>query len=324
MDGFACSSWYFLRFASPRYDKGPVSPEALSYWLPVDLYVGGAEHAVMHLLYARFWAKVMYDAGLVQFDEPFQTLKNQGMLLGEDGRKMSKSLGNIVTPDETVARYGSDALRLYILFVGPFEVDLAWQEAGIAGVYRFLKRVWAIVNESLDRGLPTGSPEADEKKEIQYQIHKTIKKVSNDIDGFEFNTAVACLMEYVNYLYSVREKMDGFGVIWQEALQVLVRLLSPMTPFLAEELWERLGFTESVHTQTWLSWNEEALLRDEVLIVVQINGKVRDRILVPQGSKKDEVLDLAMQSPSVQRHLGGASPDRVVYVSGRLLSLVST
>jgi leucyl-tRNA synthetase len=323
MDGFACSSWYFLRFASPDYHEGPVSPDALKYWLPVDLYVGGAEHAVMHLLYARFWTKVMYDAGLVHFDEPFKTLRNQGMLLGEDGRKMSKSLGNIVTPDETVARYGSDALRLYILFVGPFEVDLAWQEAGIAGVYRFLKRVWAIVNESLPRGLPTDTPRTEDTKEIGYQIHKTIRKVSKDIDGFEFNTAVACLMEYVNYLYSVRDKMDQFGSLWEEALRVLVRLLSPMTPVLAEELWERMGSAGSIHTQPWLSWDEGALVRDEVLIVVQINGKVRDKILVPQDSRQDEVLDLALQSHAVQKHLGGASPARVVYVPGRLLSLVS-
>ncbi len=321
MDGFACSSWYFLRFASPWYDEGPVEPEALRRWLPVDLYVGGAEHAVMHLLYARFWTKVMYDAGLVHFDEPFLRLKNQGMMLGADGRKMSKSLGNVVTPDEMASRYGADALRLYLLFIGPFEADVTWQETGIAGVYRFVKRVWYLALESLEEGYPEGPPRAE--RDFRYQLHRTIKKVSLDIDNFEFNTAVAALMEFVNYLYSVRDRRHELGHLWREGIECLLRLLAPMAPFIADELWERLGNTGSVHDQPWLTWDEGALRRSSVLVVVQVDGKVRDKVSVAAGSSKEEVLNVALASPLVARHLNGRPPARVVYVQDRLLSLVS-
>jgi len=220
MDGFACSSWYFLRFASPHENSAPISKDALERWLPVDLYLGGAEHAVMHLLYARFWTKVMFDAGLVGFVEPFQILKNQGMMLGEDGRKMSKSLGNVVTPDEMIEKYGTDALRLYILFMGPFEVDLAWSESGIAGIHRFLKRVWVLVTET---GFDEPGEEVDEKirKELLFHLNRTIKKVSHDIDGLEFNTGVAALMEFVNYLYGIRDRRQSVGEAWRESLRSL-------------------------------------------------------------------------------------------------------
>jgi leucyl-tRNA synthetase len=324
MDGFACSSWYFLRFASPHFADGPVEPESLRRWLPVDLYVGGAEHAVMHLLYARFWTKVMHDAGLVHFDEPFTVLKNQGMMLGEDGRKMSKSLGNVVTPDDMAGRYGTDALRLYLLFVGPFEADVAWQEAGIAGVFRFVKRVWSLTVESAEEG-PSGAALSDEHiRELRYQIHRTIRKVSLDIDGFEFNTAVAALMEFVNHLYSMRDRRAQLGSSWSEAIETLLRLLSPMAPFVAEELWEHIGKQGSIHEQPWLTWDQDALTRASVQVVVQVNGKVRDKMLVPTGSSQAEVLSMALANPAVSRHLDGAAPARVVYVRDRLLSLVSS
>jgi leucyl-tRNA synthetase len=324
MDGFACSSWYFLRFASPRYQGGPVESEALRRWLPVDLYVGGAEHAVMHLLYARFWTKVMNDAGLVHFDEPFLVLKNQGMMLGADGRKMSKSLGNVVTPDDMASRYGTDALRLYLLFVGPFEADVSWQEAGIAGVYRFVKRVWSLTTESVDAGMPDTPPRSERAREFSYQLHRTIRKVSLDIDNFEFNTAVAALMEFVNYLYSIRERDRELGSLWREGLEALLRLLSPMAPFIAEELWEYMGQQGSIHQQPWLSWDEDALRRATVLVVVQVNGKVRDKMQVPAGSTEEDVLAQALSVPAVARHLGGSAPARVVYIKDKLLSLVGS
>lgn len=323
MDGFACSSWYFLRFASPKEDSAPVSPEALHLWLPVDLYVGGAEHAVMHLLYARFWTKVMYDAGLVDFDEPFSVLKNQGMLLGEDGRKMSKSLGNIVTPDEMAQKYGTDALRLYILFMGPFEAEMAWSEAGTAGIYRFLKRVWVLVTESTDAEASESAPDPRIEKEFLYRLHKTIKKVSNDIDWLEFNTGVAALMEFVNYLYGLRDERLSAGSLWNEGLEVLIRLMSPMTPFISEELWETMGHSGSIHEQPWLSWENDALVREEVLVVVQIDGKVRDKMLVPADYEEQQVVERALESDAVQRHLGYKDPAKIFYVPGRLLSLVA-
>ncbi|MBN1423358.1 leucine--tRNA ligase [Candidatus Fermentibacteria bacterium] len=323
MDGFACSSWYFLRFASPGYSEGPVDPEALAYWLPVDLYVGGAEHAVMHLLYARFWTKVMYDAGLVDFDEPFTVLKNQGMMLGEDGRKMSKSLGNVVTPDQMAQRYGADALRLFLLFIGPFETDVAWQESGIAGVHRFLKRVWSLVVESADDGVPGPEPYDEHARDLAYHVHKTIRKVSLDIDNFEFNTAVAALMEFLNYLYSLRERRTALGSTWGFAIESLVRLLSPMTPFISEELWEYMGRSGSVHRQAWPKWDEDALVRAMTLVMVQVNGKIRDKLQVPAGASQEEVVAQALLLPTVARYMGGALPARVVYVQDRLLSLVS-
>jgi len=321
MDGFACSSWYFLRFASPHETSVPVARNALQRWLPVDLYMGGAEHAVMHLLYARFWTKVMFDEGMVGFVEPFTVLKNQGMMLGEDGRKMSKSLGNVVTPDEMIEKYGTDALRLYILFMGPFEVDLAWSETGIAGIHRFLKRVWVLVSET---GFDVPLDEIDEKarKDLLFQLNRTMKKVSNDIDDLEFNTGVAALMEFVNYLYGIRDKRVSVGDTWRESLRSLIHLLAPMTPFISEELWQHMGERGSIHECPWPEWDEKALNRDEVLIVVQVNGKVRDKITVGAESSESKVLEVALQSEVVRRHLGYRDPDKVIYVRGRLLSLV--
>lgn len=322
MAGFACSSWYFLRFASPFTEDKPFEPEDVHYWLPVDLYVGGAEHAVMHLLYARFWTKVMYDAGMINFEEPFTVLKNQGMLLGEDHQKMSKSKGNIVTPDEMVERYGADALRLYILFIGPFEVDLDWSEEGIAGTYRFLKRLWKLC---LETGDVAGKSE-DKKliRELKYNLAKTVKKVSEDINDFQFNTAVAALMEFVNFLLASRKSAERAGGLWRESLKQTILLLAPMTPFISEELWNRLGFEgETVHRAEWPEWVEEDLRLDEVELVVQIKGKIRARIKVASDASREEIEKAALEQDRIKEILSGKIPNKIIVVPGRLVNIIS-
>jgi len=321
MAGFACSSWYFLRFASPWEKERPFDPESVRYWLPVDLYVGGAEHAVMHLLYARFWTKVMYDAGVIDFDEPFTVLKNQGMLLGADHQKMSKSRGNVVTPDEMAERYGVDALRLYILFMGPFEADLEWSEEGIAGTSRFLKRLWALVLESPPGD---GAPaDASFRRELRYQLAKTVKKVTGDVDSFQFNTAVAALMEFVNFLAASRDRAPSASDDWRKAVSDLLLLLAPMTPFIAEELWHRLGFEGcTIHEQRWPGWSEADLVRDTVEMAVQVSGKVRGHITVPSEASEEEIREAALSSPRIREMLEGRKPVRIVVVPRRLVNLI--
>ena len=323
MAGFACSSWYFLRFASPKYAVGPFDPEAVRYWLPVDLYVGGAEHAVMHLLYARFWTKVMYDAGMVDFQEPFRVLLNQGMLLGADHQKMSKSRGNVVTPDDMVQKYGVDALRLYILFMGPFEAELEWSEEGIAGTYRFLRRVWNIVVET--QAAPLLPRDADFEKDLKYHLARTVRKVTQDIDTFQFNTGVAAMMEFVNFLAANREEAGTCLQVWREALRDLLVMMAPMTPFISEELGRRCGFTTgdaSIHTMPWPEWVESDLVRQSVELAVQVAGKVRARIDVPVDATEDEVRSAALSLDRIREILGGAEPKRVLVVPGRLVNII--
>ncbi len=321
MAGFACSSWYFLRFASPRERERPFDPEAVRYWLPVDLYVGGAEHAVMHLIYARFWTKVMYDEGMIDFGEPFCVLKNQGMILGEDGQKMSKSKGNVVTPDEMVARYGADALRLYILFMGPFEAELEWNEDGIAGTYRFLKRVWSVVTET--HLAERSEPEPDLQSELRYRVAATVKKVTGDMDCFAFNTAVAALMELVNFLSAQRDRAGAAGIYWREAVRDLLVMLAPMTPFMAEELWHQVGFPgKTVHRQPWPDWDEEDLVLDTVEIVVQVNGRIRARVDVPSDASEEQLREAALSHGRIRELLGDSEPERVIVVPGRLVNVI--
>jgi len=321
MAGFACSSWYFLRFASPDETDRPFDPEAVKYWLPVDLYVGGAEHAVMHLIYARFWTKVMYDEGMLDFTEPFSVLKNQGMILGADGQKMSKSKGNIVTPDEMVEKYGADALRLYILFMGPFEAELEWSEEGIAGTYRFLKRVWSVVHETVD---PKPQDRDDDFiAELCYNIARTVKKVTEDMDSFAFNTAVAAMMEFVNFLSANRGKAGASGNIWRDSIRKLLVLLAPMTPFIAEELWERMSFSgDTVIQQEWPSWDENDLVLDSIEMVVQVKGKIRARIRVSPDAPSSEIEKKALSLDRIEEILDGSKPRRVIVVPGKLVNVI--
>jgi leucyl-tRNA synthetase len=334
MDGFACSSWYFLRFASPRYDKGPFDPEAMRYWMPVDLYVGGAEHAVMHLLYARFWTKVMYDSGLVPFVEPFSILRNQGMLLSYDGQKMSKSRGNVITPDEVAEKHGVDALRTYILFLGPFEVESTWEETGIKGVTRFLARFWNLATQTIPAG-GTKSTQTDERgwnhdeKTFRRWMHKTLKRVTHDVENFEFNTAVAALMEYVNFLHDCRMQ-DGRPAVsmdlWTQGVETLTRLISPIAPFLAEEVWQEiLGHKDqSVHQLPWPAYDESQITEEFVTVVVQVNGKVRDQITVPIDMEEEQLKQVVLSRERVQNFVQAKIIRRVIVVPKKLVNIVAS
>jgi leucyl-tRNA synthetase len=314
LDGFACSSWYFLRFASPHYDPAPFEKNAGDYWLPVDLYVGGAEHAVMHLLYARMWTKVMYDAGLVKFTEPFPVLRNQGMIWAVDGQKMSKSKGNVVTPDAMVEKYGADALRLWELFMGPFEEATNWNEEGVVGTARYLNRVWSLVRRYVQAGCPDGRPVLETLR----RTHKTIRTVTDHIERLRFNTALAALMDQLNYLQKLAPEELG-----RLAVESYVVLLAPMAPHISEEMWRALGYHDSVHLEAWPKYDPE-LTRDEtVTVVVQVNGKVRDRLQVDVGTSEEEVRRLALERETVSKHLGGKAPKKVIYVPDKLVSIVA-
>ncbi|HLQ34269.1 MAG TPA: leucine--tRNA ligase [Chloroflexota bacterium] len=305
MDGFACSSWYFLRFPNPHESKAAFDRKTVDYWLPVDVYVGGAEHAVMHLLYARFWTKVMADAGIVGFREPFKKLRNQGMIYGADGQKMSKSRDNVVTPDEVVERFGADALRCYELFMGPFELDNAWDNDGPRGQFRFLNRVWELAFA------PTGS---DSPETIRL-LHQTIKDVTERIEDFRLNTAVAAMHELSNHL---RDNGCSAGT-----LDTLLILLAPIAPHMSEELWhERHPDGGSIHQQPWPAYDESLLVVDQCSIVVQVNGKVRDTVQAALNMPQADVEGLARSSPRVQRFLDGSQVRKVIYVPNKLINLV--
>ncbi|MBA7648262.1 Leucine--tRNA ligase [subsurface metagenome] len=324
MGGFACSSWYFLRFTSPHYKKGSFNPDKVKYWMPVDLYVGGAEHAVMHLLYARFWTKVMYDANIVNFREPFSKLLNQGMMHAPDGRLMSKSKGNVITPDEVVAEYSADALRAYELFLGPFEQDAIWSDRGINGVFRFLNRVWRLIlNEKplIFTKRPSGGAE-DISRQLQKMTHKTIKKVTLDFEKFKFNTAVAALMEYINFLYSSLDK-KVLEEIWSETIDTLMLLLAPIAPFMTEELWERTGHKESIHIQPWPKWDEKLTYEEKFTLVIQVNGKLRDRVEVPVGISDKEMKKIALKSPNAQKFIKDREILKFITVPNKLINIVA-
>jgi len=314
LDGFACSSWYFLRFASPHHDPGPFEKNAGNYWLPVDLYVGGAEHAVMHLLYARMWTKVMYDAGLVKFSEPFPVLRNQGIVAAADGQKMSKSRGNVVTPDAMVEKYGADALRLWELFMGPFEEATNWNEEGVIGTARYLNRVWSVVRRYVEARCPQGSPALETLK----RAHKTIRTVTDHIERLRFNTALAALMDQLNYVQKLApEELGRFAV------ESYVVLLAPMAPHVTEEMWRALGHLDSVHLEPWPNYDPELTRDDTVTVVVQINGKVRDRLQVDAGTPEEEVRRLVLDREAVSKYLAGKAPRKVIYVPDKLLSIVA-
>jgi len=313
MDGFACSSWYFLRFASPHDQAAPFERAAADYWLPVDLYIGGAEHAVMHLLYARMWTKVMFDAGLIGFTEPFPVLRNQGMIWAADGHKMSKSRGNVVTPDAMVEKYGADALRLWELFMGPFEEPTNWNEEGVVGTARFLTRVWNLIRRYVMAGAPQGDPDIATRR----KIHQTIATVTDHLERLRFNTALAGLMDELNHLARLApEEIGRFGI------ESYILMLAPMAPHVCEEFWQALGHPESVHRQAWPSF-DPALAREEVVtVVVQVNGKVRDKLQVAADSEEAQVRALALSSAAVVRHLDGKPARKLIYVPNKLINIV--
>ncbi len=353
-DTFVESSWYFARYACADYDQGVLDKEKAEYWLPVDQYIGGVEHAVMHLLYARFFTKVLRDLGMMDIDEPFTNLLTQGMVCMEtkecpehgwlypeeiaDGscsrcrqpvvtgrnEKMSKSKKNVVDPDHLIAKYGADTARLFSLFASPPEKDLEWNEQGVEGCYRFLNRVWRAVYDNYDLIRDTSPATSAEGKgaDLRRVVHKTIKKVTEDIDGrFHFNTAIAAVMELVNaiYLFDAKEKYPG---VLREALETVVRLLTPFVPHIAEEMWSLLGHQERLSNGAWPKWDEAALVEENILIVVQVNGKVRGKVTVPADAADDVVEKAALEDDNVARFIADKTVRKVIVVPGRLVNVV--
>ena len=319
MDTFVCSSWYQYRYLSPHYEGGPWDPEVGRYWLPVDQYTGGIEHANMHLIYTRFFTKVLRDMGLVWFDEPMPRLFNQGTILGEDGEKMSKSRGNVVAPDDLVARYGADTVRCFLMFIGPWEEGGPWSSQGIEGIHRFLNRVWTIVVEEPGQKERPAEMSAEDLRRL---THRTVKVVTADIEAFHFNTMIARLMEMVNALMKVRDTPLRESAAWDEAVDALVRMLAPLAPHIAEELWARLGRPYSVHEQPWPAYEEALAALEEVEIAVQVNGKVRAQLRLPAGLAEEEVRERALALEKVQPYLAGQEVVRVIVVPGRLVNMV--
>jgi leucyl-tRNA synthetase len=317
MDTFMDSNWYFIRYLSPQYDDGPVDPGLAEKWLPVDQYTGGAEHAVMHLLYSRFFWKVIRDLGIVKGPEPYHKLFNQGQILGPDGQRMSKSRGNVVAPDQQVAQCGADAFRCYLMFIGPWNEGGPFGTQGIAGIERWLNRVWNAALES-----PEFAENAESAAALRHLTHKTIKKATEDIDRFAFNTMIAALMEMTNGLYHARDAGDVDPDAWNEAIESLLLMVAPLAPHIGEELWERTGRAYSVHQQSWPPYDEALAAEGEVTLVVQVNGKVRDRIRVPADIAEEAAKELALGSEAVKKHLDGKQPRRVIYVPGRLVNIV--
>jgi leucyl-tRNA synthetase len=327
MGTFACSSWYFLRFADPHNDRELAAKELLDYWLPVDMYVGGAEHAVMHLLYARFWTKFLHDYGLLRFVEPFTSLRNQGLILAPprevNGQivieKMSKSKNNVITPDEVVAKHGADALRGYECFISDFEASVPWSTDGVPGVRRWLDRVWRIVLAPEEERNPEASVS---ERQLRRVTHQTIMRVSNDIEGFKFNTMVAALMEFTNALYKARDAGLVGTPAWGEAIETLILLMAPVAPHIAEELWARIGRPYSVHQQRWPVADPALAAEDEVEIVVQVNGKVRDKLVAPVNTGEARLRELALASERVQSYVDGKTIRNVIVVPGKLVNIV--
>ncbi len=322
MDTFMCSNWYFYRYASPHCDTAAFDQDKVKYWLPVDLYTGGAEHAVMHLLYARFFTKAMRDMGLIHFDEPFTRLFNQGTIIAQK-HKMSKSRGNVVTPDEYVNELGADAVRAYLMFIGPWELGGEWNDSGISGISRWLNRVWSLVLEGYHARTGVGSVAREEaQRELSRLTHQTIRKVSGDIERMRFNVMLAALMEFTNYLGKAREAGQVTESAWGETIDTLLLLLAPTAPHLAEELWQRAGHDYSVHNQSWPAWDEELAREEEITLVVQVNGKLRDRITVPVSISETEARQLALESQKIKPFLGDKEPARIIYVPGKLINIV--
>ena len=316
MDGYACSSWYLLRYGDPHNAERAWDPEKINYWNPLDFYVGG-DHAVAHLLYVRFWTHVFHDMGLVNFKEPVKKLVYHGYINAEDGTKMSKSKGNVIDPLDVIDQgYGADALRTYVLFMGPIELDASWDSRGIAGIYRFLNRIWTLVQQYEEAAKEfTGHDDA-----IRVIQHKTIRKVTDDFRRLSFNTAIAALMEYVNELYKF--KVEGFSdEVWHDALTALVQMVAPFAPHMADELWQQLGGEGLVQNATWPEWDEDLTVEDTITIAVQVNGKLRGEVSVGKDTDPEEIKAKALAHENVAKFVTG-EPKKVIYVPGRLVSIV--
>jgi leucyl-tRNA synthetase len=329
MDTFVDSSWYFFRYCSPRDETGPFSSEAAEYWLPVDLYIGGVEHAILHLIYSRFFTKVLRDLGLTRIDEPFPHYLAQGMVT-KDGSAMSKSKGNIVDPDDILKDYGADALRLFILFASPPDKEFAWAEEGLEGCFRFLTRVWTIVHENLDlfstEDDSSGGEASEAASRLLMKMHQTVKKVGEDIEiRFHLNTAVSAIMELYNLTKKEKEELRKSALgrrVLRQALETLIRLLSPFTPHIAEELWEKTGHTGLLMKSAWPAYDENLAREETVTVVVQVNGKVRARFDAQRDLPEAELKARILELPKIQAALAGRPPRKIICVVNKLVNIV--
>jgi leucyl-tRNA synthetase len=350
MDTFMCSSWYHLRYLSPKYDQGPFDPAEYNYWMPVDTYTGGIEHATMHLLYTRFFHKALRDMQITEGNEPMVQLRNQGMVLGEDHEKMSKSRGNVTAPDDLVQRYGADAVRSYLIFFAKWDMGAPWNRTGIEGTYRWLKRLWALVtetansvqqtrtnlgffkvdasttdaaiNDMADAMMDRSENIESSKRILRRKLHQTLKQVTHDFEQFEFNTIVSGLMELLNEMVRAKEAGIAGTQEWNEAVELYLLMLAPVCPHIAEELWQAIGKPYSIHTQPWPAVDLAATAEDEITIPVQINGKLRDRLVFPADATEETIKSAALASETVRKYLDGKDPRKVIVVQKKLVSIV--
>ncbi|MBN1304604.1 MAG: leucine--tRNA ligase [Anaerolineales bacterium] len=318
MDTFMCSSWYPLRYLSPGYDQGPFDENEYNYWMPVDTYTGGIEHATMHLIYVRFFHKALRDMGIVKGPEPMIQLRNQGMVLGEDREKMSKSRGNVVAPDELVRTYGADTLRAYLMFFARWDQGGPWDSQGIEGTVRWVRRVWSLFT---DQSAPA-SADAETLKSLRRKLHQTLESVTRDIEQFQFNTIISSLMELLNEMYRAREAGAAGTDEWNETLEIYLKMMAPVCPHIAEELWALNGKPYSIHTQRWPEADKAATMVDEITLAVQVNGKVRDHVTVPASASDDEIKSAVLAAEGVQKNLAGKEPKKVIIIKGKLVSVV--
>jgi len=307
MDTFVCSSWYFFRFADPKNEKEFADEAKIKKWLPVDLYIGGAEHTVLHLLYSRFFTKALHKHGYIDFDEPFKKLRHQGIVLAEDGRKMSKSLENVINPDENIEKFGADTLQLYEMFMGPLEDSKSWNTKSIIGLKRFLEKVWKLKSMINDQG--------STNNKLEILLHKTIKKVTEDIENLRFNTAISAMMILVN-------EMEKQKNILNSQFSILNSLLAPFAPHIAEELWQQLGHKDSIFLEKWPEYDPKLVKDEEITLIIQINGKLRDQIKAPAGVKEEEAKRLALESKKVIKYMEGKNIQKVIFVKDRLINFV--
>jgi leucyl-tRNA synthetase len=336
MDTFMDSSWYWYRYLSPDYPYGPVDPEVTKHWTPVQQYTGGAEHAVMHLLYARFFTKAMADVGLIDHREPFKRLFNQGQILGADGERMSKSRGNVQDPDELVHRYGADTVRLFLMFMGPWDQGGPWSPTGIGGVHRFLNRVWTLVLDAHGRepgdpdagSLPGGQSAEVARAALRSAAHRTLRSVTADYEAFHFNTMIAKLMELANTLFRYRGTEVAGSAEWDEAIRLLLLMLAPSAPHITDELWSRRATaageaSASIHTQSWPEVDPSAVVESTREVPVQVNGKLRARVTVPADASDADIEAAVLASERIVETLAGRTPDRIIVAGGgRLVNLV--
>ncbi|MDH7598268.1 MAG: leucine--tRNA ligase [Sedimentisphaerales bacterium] len=315
MPQWAGSCWYYLRYLDPHNDQQFCSRDRQEYWMPVDLYIGGAEHAVLHLLYARFWHKFLYDLGYVTTKEPFQKLVNQGMILGEDGQKMSKSRGNVINPDHVVEQYGADSMRLYEMFMGPLELIKPWSTQGLEGLHRFLQRTWRMIIDEQTGQVSQAIRDIEPEEQTARLLHQTIKKVTEDIERLAFNTAISQMMILVNHL-------SKLAVRPRRVIETFVLLLSPFAPHICEEIWQRLGHTETLAYEPWPTYDPELVKEPEIELAVQVLGKIKDRIVVPMDADDTQIQALALASPKVQAALAGRQPKKMIVVKWRLVNII--